>query len=80
MFIPHKALHIFHYDNGVVHQQPDSQHHAEHCQRINGKSRRIKYGQDAEQNNRNGNGRNDGGPQALHEKKHDDHNERDGFK
>ena len=33
-FLGHHALHVFDDDDGVVHQQADRQHHAEHGQRV----------------------------------------------
>ena len=65
------ALYIFHYDNGVVHDDADRQHQAEQRQRIQGQAKRRHDREGADQRDRHRQQRNDGGAPVL--QKQDDH-------
>ena len=78
-FFAHHALDVFHHHDGVVHQQADGQHHAEHGQRVDRITGCRQHTKGAQQYHRHGNGRNQRGAEVLQKDVHDQHHQHHGF-
>ena len=78
--LAHDALHVLHNHDGVVHEQADGKYHGEHGEHINGKPEERKDAEGPEEHDGHGDGGDQRGPQASHEKPHDEEDEQDGFK
>ncbi len=75
--LAHDALDVFHHHNGVVHQQPDGQHHGEHGEHVNGKPEDAQHGERAQDDHRHGNGGNQGGAHVAQKHIHHQENQED---
>ena len=75
----HDPFHVFHHHDGIVHQQANSQHHAEHGQGVDGEAEGGQHAEGAEQNHRHRNGGNQGGAEVLQEQVHHQEHQHDGF-
>ncbi|KAG1084477.1 hypothetical protein G6F40_014481 [Rhizopus arrhizus] len=71
--------HHFHGNDGVVHQQADGQHHAEHRQGVDGIAERGQHAERAQQHHRHGQRGDDGGAEVLQEQVHHQEDQDDGF-
>ena len=78
-FLGHDAFHVFHDDDGVIDENADRQHHAEHRQHVDGKSEREHGYEGAEQRDRNHNRRDERCANILEKNIHHEKNQRDGF-
>ena len=78
-FLRHDALDIFDDDDGVVHEQTDGEHHAEHGQRVDRETKRGEHPEGAEQDDGHGDGGNQCSPEILQEQIHDEEDQCDGF-
>ena len=77
-FLAHHALDVLDHDDGVVDQHADRQHHREHGERVDAVAEHGERAERAEQNDRHGDGRDDGRAPALQEQEHDEEDEHDG--
>jgi hypothetical protein len=75
----HHALDVLHHHDGVVDQQADGQHHAEHGQRVDRIAERGQHAEGAEQHHRHGDGRDQRGAPVLQEDEHHDEDQDDGL-
>ena len=66
----HDALDVLNDHNRIVHHNTDHQHHAEHCQNVDGKPKRQQRGKSAQQCNRDNDGWNDGVAKVLQKQEH----------
>src|SRR5690606_11822793 len=66
----HQPLDVFHHHNGVIHQDADHQHHGEHGQHVDGKTKTVEQRKGAEQRYRDHQGRNQGIADVLQEQQH----------
>ncbi len=73
------ALDVFHDDDGVVDHDADGKHKAEERQIVQRKTERREDREGADQRDRDGDDRNDGGAPGLQKQNHDEDHERDGF-
>ncbi len=78
-FLGHQPLDVLHDHDGIVDQQSDRQHHAEHRQRIDRIAERRQHAEGAEQHHRHRNGRNQRGAHVLQEQIHHQEHQHDGF-
>jgi hypothetical protein len=69
-FLAHHALDVLDHHDGVVHQQADGQHHAEHGQRVDREAEGRQHAEGAEQHHRHGDGRDQRGAEVLQEQVH----------
>ena len=75
----HNPFHVLHHHDGIVHQQTNSQHHAEHGQGVNGEAEGGQHTEGAEQDHRHRDGGNQGGAEVLQEQVHHQEHQHDGF-
>ena len=68
----HDALDVLHHHDGVVDEDADRQHHAEHRQHVDGIAGRHQHRAGAEQRHRHHDGRDDGVTDILQEQEHHD--------
>ena len=78
-FLGHDALDILHHDDGVVDEDADRQHHAEHGQHVDGVADDHQRGAGAEQRDRHHDGRDDGVADVLQEQEHHDEDQDHGL-
>ena len=78
-FLGHHALHVLHDDDGVVDQQADRQHDAEHGQRVDREAGGGEHPEGPEQHDRHRDRRDEGRSQVLQEEIHDEEDEHDRF-
>ena len=71
-FVGHDALDVLDHDDGVVDENADRQHHAEHRQHVDGIAGRHQRRAGAEQRHRHHDGRDDGVADVLQEQEHHD--------
>ena len=71
-FFRHDALDVLDHDDGVVDEDADRQHHAEHRQHVDGITGRQQHRAGAEQRHRHHDGRDDGVADVLQEQEHHD--------
>ena len=69
-FLGHDALDVLDHDDGVVDEDADREHHAEHGEHVDGIAGQHQRGAGAEQRHRHHDGRNDGVADVLQEQKH----------
>ncbi len=68
----HDAFDVFDDDDGVVDEQADGQHEAEQCQGVDRIAEGGQHAEGAEQDDRHGDRRDQGGAPVLQEDEHDD--------
>ena len=73
------VLHRFHHDDGVIDHQADGQHQAEERERVDGEAERRKDNEGADERDRHGQQRNEGGAPALEEDEDDNDDQAERF-
>ena len=76
MLLVHHALDVLDDHDGVVDQETDREHHAEHGQRVDGVAHHRQHPHRTEEHHRHGDRGNDGGAEVLQEQQHHDEDER----
>ncbi|MNQ63970.1 hypothetical protein D3C85_783720 [compost metagenome] len=75
----HDPLDVLHHDDGVVHQDADGQHHAEHGQHVDRETQRQHGGEGAHQCHRHHQGRDQRIADVLQEQEHHREHQHHGF-
>ncbi|MCY1482991.1 hypothetical protein D9M68_165610 [compost metagenome] len=78
-FLVHHALDVLDHHDGVVHQQADGQHQAEHRQRVDGEAKRRHHAEGAEQDHRHRDRGDQRGAEVLQEQVHHQEHQDDAF-
>src|SRR5690606_36382494 len=78
-FLVHQPLDVLHHHDGIIHQQPDRQHHGVHGQHVDIQAEQRQQGKRAEQHHRHSQRRNQRGTETLQEQVHDQEHQQDGF-
>ncbi len=78
-FLAHHPFDVLDHDDGVVDQQADGQHHAEHRQGVDGVTQRRQDPECAQQDHRDGDGGDQGGAPVLEEQEHHQEDQDDGL-
>ena len=78
-FLHHDAFHIFHHHDGVIHQNADAEHHAEHGKHVDGEPGEPHHGKGPQQGYGDDERGNQGSPEVLEEQEHDQEHQQDGF-
>ncbi len=69
-FLGHDPLDVLHHHDGVVHQDADGQHHAEHGHHVHREAQQVHEGQGTKQTHRHDDGRDQGVAHVLQEQEH----------
>ena len=75
--LAHDALDVLDHHDGVVDQQADGEHHAEHGQHVDGEAERREHAERAEQHHRHRDGRDQRGAEVLQEQVHHQEHQHD---
>ena len=75
----HNAFDVFDDHDGIIHQQPDGQHHSKQRQGIDGVAAKRQYAKGAEQYHRHRQRRDQRRTDILQEQVHHHHHQRDRF-
>ena len=78
-FLGHDTFHIFHDDNGVIHQQSNDNDQGKHGQGIDGETAGSQNSHGSQKYHRHRDGGDHGGADVLQEEKHDDEDQKDSF-
>ena len=78
-FFLHESLDVLDHHDGIIDQQTDCQHHAEHGQRIDGIAEGLQDPKRAQQHHGHRDGWDEGGSNALQEQQHHQEHQADGF-
>ncbi|MND29804.1 hypothetical protein D3C80_203210 [compost metagenome] len=71
MLFFHQSLDVFHDHDGIVHKQPDRQHHGEHRHHVDSEPTGVQHAKGTEQHHRHRQGWNQGRTNVLQEQQHD---------
>ena len=80
LLLNHHTFDVFHYYDSVIDQQTYRQHHAKHCQRVDGVAKHRQYREGSQQHHGYGNGWNERCAHVLQEQIHDKKDENNCFK
>src|SRR5690606_6905112 len=75
----HDPLDVLDHHNGIVHQNPDSQHHAEHGHHVDREADHRHHRKGTQQTDRHHDGRNQGIAEVLQEQEHHQKYQHHGF-
>ena len=73
------VINRFHYNDGIVHNQADSQHQTKQRKRVDGETEYREDGKSSDQRHRHSQQRNQSSPPSLKKDKHYENDENDGF-
>ena len=71
LFRSHDAVHVFHNDNGVIHDYTDGKNKSQQGQHVQGKAEQEHHSECSDKGNRDGNDRNHGSPPVLQRQEYD---------